>query len=566
MPGVVLTLSLAVVAPMLRPGHPLRYDLVSVPDQVLGADALGLGDRLPRAVPLDAATWLWGALSPWPSWPTVAMLLGLVAAGLGCARLTPGPWPAGCAAAAWAIWNPWVLERLAIGHVPLVLAYGALPWIVRSAYRWSTGTGRLATLWLWCAAAALTPSGWVLAAGAMAAGTLAAERSTVRGRRAAAALGGLLVLGSPWMVAAAVHPAGPSGSSGGGTALAAFAVRDSVAGPSWWTALGLGGLWNDAALPASRESVLVLLGIVVLLALALPGAWAAAHSVPRRWVVVAASVAVGSYLVAVLPAVAPVQPAAAWLLDAVPGAGLLREGHRWLAPFAVLAAVCAGAGASWWGTRLLPGRGLQGFAVAVVGVTAAVCLVPDLGWGVGGRLTPRTYPDDWGAVRRELDARPDTGAVLVLPWQPFRVYGWADEVPVLDPAPRALPGRVLVSDALPVGSDVLPPEGEASTAVGLQIMDGELDRGELADSGVGWVLVQRGTPGLLPELPPAEVVVAGDDLLLHRLPGSPGDPGGPSARDWSLVVAAHAGAAAVAFGSAVAIVTGPLRRRRQHQR
>jgi hypothetical protein len=53
---------------------------------------------------------------------------------VGVLRLTSGLGPTGrLAASGFAVWNPFVIERLALGQWALVLAYAALPWVVLAA-------------------------------------------------------------------------------------------------------------------------------------------------------------------------------------------------------------------------------------------------------------------------------------------------------------------------------------------------------------------------------------------------------------------------------------------------
>ncbi len=58
----------------------------------------------------------------------------------------------------------------------------------------------------------------------------------------------------------------------------------------------------------------------------------------------------------------------------------------------------------------------------------------------------------------EVAGGPD-GAVVVLPWEgSYRRFGWNDGRATLDPAPRMLPGEVLVDDRIVLDDEVLPGE------------------------------------------------------------------------------------------------------------
>jgi len=109
--------------------------------------------------------------------------------------------------------------------------------------------------------------------------------------------------------------------------------------------------------------------------------------------------------------------------------------------------------------------------------------------------------------------------VLVLPWQPFRVFGWSGPEPVLDPAPRLLPRQSIVSDALTVSGQRLPEEGLGARAIAADLADGGLSDAQLRSLAIGWVLIEHGTPGRLPVLPPGwSPVLDGPELTLLRAP------------------------------------------------
>jgi hypothetical protein len=546
---------------MLLPGYPLRFDLVSVPSPYLGDDALGLGDRLPRAIPLDGFVAVVSAVLPdW--WVTQFLaLLALALAGLGVGLLTPAPLPGRLVAVLVAEWNPFVIEQLAIGHVPHLFAYSALPWIAVCARRLARGRQPLRS-WSGLAAAggfaSLTPGGGALAALT----TLAALLSTL-GRsatrpatppagstarpvpaqvpapaashslpRAAAALATIAVLQLPWLVAALAAPG--FSSSGGDSGVTVFALRSETGWGRLIDAAGLGGMWNGFAVPASRSTLLAGLSTVLLLALAVAAVPAVRRSVPggvRR-------AAVGAVLVSYLIAVLPVLPGGTGLLEGiievVPGAGLLRDGHRWLAVPALVLAVLAGLGVSELGRRLPPPGSV---AVAVLAAFLVVASLPDAAFGLDGRLRAWHYPGDWASVRTALDRSDDRARVLVLPWQPFRKFPWSGPDAVLDPAPRLLPRQSIVSDALTVGGTELPPEGPGSRAITADLADGRLSQEQLTGLAIGWILIERDTPGPVPELPPGWTpVVDGPDLTLLRGPGAlPAAPRASAGRTFAVV-------------------------------
>jgi hypothetical protein len=92
---------------------------------------------------------------------------------------------------------------------------------------------------------------------------------------------------------------------------------------------------------------------------------------------------------------------------------------------------------------------------------------------------------------------------------------------VLDPAPRLLGPPVLVDDRLVVGDTVL--TGEDPTAARVRLVLGgdppELAP-QLADLGIGWVVVEARTPGPPPPaLHGLRQVIADPDVRLYQVPG-----------------------------------------------
>jgi hypothetical protein len=121
----------------------------------------------------------------------------------------------------------------------------------------------------------------------------------------------------------------------------------------------------------------------------------------------------------------------------------------------------------------------------------------------------------------------------------FRRFPYTGSAPVLDPAPRLLPRDVLQTGALPVRGATVTGEGTRAQTVENLLLDGG-PADELAQLGVGWVLVERDTPGplgnsaaTLAQLAP---VHSTGELALYRVPDVRPRPA-PEHR--SPVVAAH---------------------------
>ena len=248
----------------------------------------------------------------------------------------------------------------------------------------------------------------------------------------------------------------------------------------------------------------------------------------------------------------------------VPGAGLLRDGQKWVAWWALPLAVGAGLGARRLAGLVRERGPVPALAGAVAGAAVLLPLIatPDLVWGVGGRLQPVAYPGDWQRVRDALAAdragRRPRAAVRHLP-----------RLRLERRPPAAGPGPALAGPPHRGGRRTGRGRGgrrgggRAAHATVAAVAD---DPGALAGLGIGYVLVERGTagrsvPDAVTDLP---VVVAGQDLELYRVPDAEPGPS-PSLGRVTAVVLAHACALGTVAGAVLWITTLPstvtLRRR-----
>ena len=547
-------MALVIAAPVLSSGYVLSYDAIATPRQWLVPDALGLGDVAPRAVPADAVVAvltfvLDGAIVQ------KALLVGLlILAGAGAWRLLPSTsTPARCVAAIAFVWNPWVAERLVIGHWWLLLGYALLPWAVRLAWRVvSAGAGwpDLARLCLAVAAGSLVPTAGVLLAVTVTAVVAVEAVAGRRSRVGAASVVWAWVVQLPWVLPALVT----QGSWVQASALPgveAFAIRAENAAGVAAAALGLGGIWNSEVVPESRLLWTAAAGAAFALIGAVYGWAPAQRAIGRSRMAALGGLALLGFLVAALTATAPGRRLLATLVDLAPGAGLLRDGHKWLAWWSLLLAVLVGFAAER--LRVQAARWGAGAAVVALALLAPVVVLPDLAWGVAGRLRPVDYPADYVAVRSllEVDA---PGEVLSLPWSAFRAYEWNAGRTSLDPLPRWLTRPVVVDDALVVGGSDTPGESRRAAEVGAALASGVRAVEALPPLGVRWVVVALDTRG--PEVPSgflagAEQVYAGDSLVLYDV----GE--GRAPRLWpagtAAVVAVDLGLLAVVLGLALAL-------------
>ncbi|SHM39005.1 hypothetical protein [Cryptosporangium aurantiacum] len=564
--GLVLLL----LGPVLRPGYVLAYDMVATPEVPFTAASLGWGDGLPRAVPQDAVLAVLTTVVPGWVVQLVALAAVVWLAVVGAARLVPSDrllvrLVAGAAYG----WNAFVAERLLIGHWGLLLGYAALPWIVRAARAARTGAPAAPVVG-WAALAALTPTGGLLAAvtasvilcwpskrssdagqGDAEQGDAEqgdAERGEPRTRPRPGWALAVAALNAPWVVAGAVARVSAVSDPDG---VAAFAARAENWSGTLGALLGLGGVWNAEVVPASRTVVVAPLFTLLVLVIAAVGFGRLARAWGRGPTTALAVVAAAALLVAVFGALPGGAHALGVLVEHVPGSGLLRDGQKFLAPYALLLALCFALGVERL-TDALRTRGARTAAVAatVAALVYPVLVLPDLAWGGAGRLVSVRYPADWDRVAATLAADP-RGEMAVLPFSTFRAFGWNGNRTALDPAPRYFPVDVVVEDALPVdtgGGDGIV-GGESSRAA--EVRDALAGGRSLTTAGIRWVLVERGTPGPVPAsaLTGYRPVWTGSDLVLYRAESAPPPPSGSETVRVTAVVGGYAVAIGVLLGA-----------------
>lgn len=451
-----LLLALVVALPWGGRGFLLTYDMVWVPRWELSRDDLwGLGTALPRAVPSDAVVAVLSTVLDPALLQRLVLIGAMVLGGVGAARLVDhlGLAPR-LVAATYALWNPFVAERLVLGQWPVLVALGCLPWIA-VALR-NPRDVRWATLTLALAGTALSAATGVM--GLVAAVVLGLRAGAVRIAVLAA------LVNAPWVVAGVVH-AGALASDP--SAVRLFDAQPEGPFGRLGAVLALGGVWNTEVVPTSRTTVIAAVLVALMWAVMLVGAVAMWRT---QRVLLAALGVLGAVGLAV----------ACWgwlapdlLEDAIrwrPEVALLRDGTRYLAllvPLQVVtlahgvAALTAALSASgsrardvWW--RLVP----AGIVLAL-----PIAALPDLAHGVANRVTPVEYPADWREARSAVAASPVPGDLLVLPFSAYRAPEWNEGRTVLAPAGRYFDRTTVVDDRLPIAGQQKEGEGDEGRVV-----------------------------------------------------------------------------------------------------
>lgn len=492
-PVVVAVLqALLVLGPALGRGVAVTHDMAWSPDPRWTPFVLGLDTPAPRAVPSDAVVVLLGKVVGASLAQHLVLLTILVGLALGaCALLdevVPDVGVLGLSAAAVAaVWNPFVSERLAVGQWAVVLGLATLPWALRAALRVVRhGTSPYAVApALVCAAVGggnslLIVGGTVLAV-LLAGAVVARSRRVLRAAGAAAVM--CLGLSAAWALPALT--ASPETDTAGARAFAP--VADGPLGVVVSLLAG-GGFWNTGSHPEARAQALIaltsaLLAMAGVAAVLLVG-WFRRGS-PGMLLVVPVLVC---WVLVLLSLGGPVEGVWEVLVSRVPGGGLLRDSHKLLGVWVVLAATGLGV-LTDRAARRVP-AGLVGPVVGLL-VGLPVVLSLQLVWGIGGRLDAVSVPHDYRVGLTRVASLPP-GDVGLLPWSQYRRYAWNENRVSLTLAPRMVDRVVLFDDSLPLRSGTVAGESPRAAAVSERIRDGAAPEQALADERVRYVAAELG--------------------------------------------------------------------------
>lgn len=465
-----------VTLPLLSPGVPALRDMMVLDHPGLSPGALGWGDLPARGAPQEGLLALIGTIAP-ASWAMRGIVVGAAAAGawgsyLLARRLGASTW--GCAAAlAIGSANPAVIERLLQGHWSLVACAWLLP-----AIAWAGLSKHPRAQWLAMGGASLSPTGGLCA--------LLVGAATARTRRPVTALIGA-GLSAPWWVPGLVAGVDTTSTT---QAVAAFAPRAETFAGTPGTLMGLGGIWNAAAVPGARESGWALAG-AVLFALLCTG-W---RRCPRPLLLLGALGLLLGLAAWALPSVLGMA------VGTVPGGGLLRDSHK----FVILAVPGYIALAS----GLAPGR-----AAAATGLCAVQLIDAPLALAALRPLPPERLPVEPAAMlavrdrtagREALVVGANSGSLVDVGGVPL-VNPWWKALPAVEPGGLSVDG---------VEVDAPSPRWLAATEAWRAGDLPELERlgvGLVIDGGTGEVLAE--TAALAPDVRPGLGLLAGWLLIV----------------------------------------------------
>lgn len=475
-------LAVVILGPALLPGYVLSFDMVWVPHLAFTRDVWGLGAGLPRAVPSDGVVAILGVVIPQMLLQKIVLVGAIAGGGWGMARLIPHAGPATVAVSVYE-WNALVAERLLIGHWPLLVAYGVLPWLIGEARRLRTGAPIGPVLVVLVLLGSLNASVGLMTAAVVLA--LAADRS----RRTIWLVLLLAAANAPWLVTGLLH-ASDARSSAIGADVFKLAAEGAVPAPL--AALSLGGIWNTVTVPGSRTTAFGwgALGLTaVFLTLGARTWWHNTSDRRERTGLVA--LAGAGYVLALATWAAP--GFVGTVASTLPGAGVLRDGARLLMLAAPLLAFAAAGVVQWVAARWAhPDLRFLGTACLALAPLAAL---PDLAFGNLGDLRATHYPASVLRLAAATDrATTADSSVLVLPLAPYRAPTWNRNRRVLDPFPRLLMRPTVVGDDLYVNGRRVPGESRVAREIGTLLASTTgpaLCRG-LAAQGIDTVVVERG--------------------------------------------------------------------------
>jgi hypothetical protein len=438
--AVGVALGLAVLGPGLGGGSLLSLDLLVTPHIPVPNGLYGLGPALSQRVPSFAVLALVALVVGGPVATKLAIVGMVAAAFVGASRLVGRKEALLTRLAAGVLWaaGPFTLTRIGVGHLNVVWAIAVLPWVLPRLCRPSEAPRRTFLAML------------LLAFGGPASGTLGAAVAVVallveRRRRPVVVLSVVAVANLLWILPTAVLLwAGAQVTGAGG-----FATH--ARGPGGWLSVLTGdGFWRAdfQAGPSGIGMAVAGVAIAVL-------AWFGRRRLDPGWARPATVVALVGLALSLASTVPGVRAAYRWASDLSVGAPL-RESHRFLALWLVVAAPASALGGAELARRLASDRGeAPGSAVpgrsrgAAAGVFAAVPLALALAigapawWGIEGRLEPVTFPHGWSLAKDRIAEHP--GPTVALPWSEYPPIPFAGGRQAFNPVPDYIGGDVISS-------------------------------------------------------------------------------------------------------------------------
>lgn len=509
-----------VVAPWMGHGWLLLLDWSAGPRSTLTTSAYGIdavqADAMPVRLALVGLRHLTGPrISGW-----LVIWAVFPIGGAGMARLVGGPTVRRVAAGLLFVVNPFVLDRVRVGHVLFLLGYALLPWALGSflAARHADRVFRVrSAAWLALLISISPHLAWI--AGLLLAATLVWPRP-----RARDVVGAVLVAVAATTIYAyglALHLAGVRSQTPGAADLAAFATRGGSAPAVTANVALLSGFWRGGRDPHEVVGPIWFALVLVVLALVLLGLREAYRRPEHRALVVAVGVAGLGGLVLAGGTAGLVGGGYRVLFDHLPLFAVMREPQKWAALVALAYATGFG-----FGCEALVARSAQARAgswavpaARLAAVSLPFLVAPNLVWGLGGEVRTSRYPESWASAQRSMGDGPE--AVLFLPWHQYQPFTFTGERTVATPAAAYFGRPVVAAD-----DAELPGGAGASTSARSAYVSSLVARAGrihhlgrlLAPLGVGYVVAPGRGPDArwLAQQADLRLVRRTADLVLYR--------------------------------------------------
>lgn len=523
---VGLALGVLILGPGLwGTGFWLRYDMVFAPHLALGPATLGVDGSVPRAVPNDIVVAVLSTALPGWLVQRLILLGAFVCLGAAADALR---WRASATIVTTAglSWNPWMFERLGIGHWGYLWGAAGVVWVMVGVVRQLTGQAGRRPLMIGLLVASLSGStGAVMALLTF----IVALPWLVRfvdwrcaGLFVALWLGLNAVWWWPYLTASTRAIADVNGVD-------AFAARAENAGGVFVALLGGGGIWHGPSVPTSHTNVVI--GALAA-ALVLGGLVAAFRHLGKARIPLVLTSVVG-LVIPLLGGLPATRGVIQGIVLTIPGGGLLRDGQKFV--WLTVAVAVLGLGAFIERADLAAHlRARLALALAVI----PIALLPQFAWGMGDSLTTAHYPSSLLKAADIVNAHDAKAASF--PWSLYRQYAWNDERVTLDPWGRLIEQGAVVNDSLPLKDGrTVTGENADSARVDAALRAGSSDALEkaLRTSGVRYLVVSTDQPDAARVPWVGSTVFEADGVRLQDL-GPTGAPRVPASRYVGLLIAA----------------------------
>lgn len=462
-----LAVACAVCAPLFSGRRVLLLDWSIGPHpHIVPAAAYGLTGGLAVGTPYSIVVdLLVNVLGPAGTWIPLVVFFPTAAVAIG--RLVGGGVFSRLAAAALYCVNPWVFDRIYVGHVGLLVGYALLPLATASVLRARRqfGARRFAPALWWAVLTACSPHfAWIY--GVVVAAVLVTQLA--RERPALPNLGWLVgsvagfALTSLYFLLPRVLTTMPVDVGAG--SLPTYRTTGDVHLGLFVNVAGLYGFWRRLVGPRlPKDDVtgwpLLLLALLIVAAVGVRAALRrddgaeSAHRAGgerRSTALVLLLCAVAGFLLASGDQ-GPTGAVYRWAYFHVPFFAVMREPEKFSMLLALAYAVFVG-----WGVGELTKSGrtrhrrlsLAGASLLAVGLPLAY--TPTIFDGLAGQITASALPASWGAADRVMGT--GEGQVLFLPWHLYMAFPFTGYRVVADPAPTSFRRIVISGDNVEVGA------------------------------------------------------------------------------------------------------------------